>query len=66
MTITLKRSYNVGKIETNILRKIMKEFLLLCTTYTHFTFSRDVFIPLDGVVMGPLLGPLLANVFMCS
>ena len=55
-----------GKIETNIPRNIMKELLLLCTKHLHFTFNGDNYIQLDGVAMGSPLGPLLANVFMCS
>ena len=55
-----------GKIETNIPRNVMKELLLLCTKHLHFTFNGDNYIQLDGVAMGSPLGPLLANVFMCS
>ena len=44
----------------------MEEFLLLCTKHVNFTFNGDIYIHLDGVAMGSPLGPLLANVFLCS
>ena len=66
ISIILRKIYDEGKIETNIPRNVMKELLLLCTKHVHFTFNRDIFIHLDGVAMGSPLGPLLANVSMCS
>ena len=44
----------------------MKELLLLCTKYVHFTFNGDIYIQLDGVTMGSPLGPFLANTVTCS
>ena len=64
ISIILQKIYDEGKIETNIPRNEMKELLLLCTK--HITFNGDIYIQLDGVAMGSPLGPLLANVFMCS
>ena len=61
----LRKIYDEGKLETNIPRN-MKELLPLCTKHVHFTINGDIYIRLDGVAMGSPLGPLLANVFMCS
>ena len=44
----------------------MKELLLLCPKYVHFTFNGDTYIKLDGVAMVTPLGPFSANVFMYS
>ena len=30
----------------------------------HFTFNNETYIKVDGVAMGSLLGPVLANIFM--
>ena len=38
----------------------MKELLLLCTKNVHFTCNGQI----DGVAMGFLLAPLLADIFM--
>ena len=66
ISIVLRKIYDEGKIETNIPRNVMKELLLLCTKHVHFTFNGDIYIQSDGVAMASPLGPLLANVFMCS
>ena len=42
----------------------MKELLILCTKNVHFTFNNETYIPVDGVVMGSTLGPVLAKIFM--
>ena len=66
ISIIVRKIYDEGKIETDIPRNVMKELLLLCTKHVHLTFNGDIYIQLDGVAMGSPLGPLLANVFMCS
>ena len=62
----LRKIYDEGEVETNIPRNGMKELLLLCTKHVHFTFTGDIYIQLHGVAIEAPLGPLLANVFMCS
>ena len=42
----------------------MKELLLLYTKNIHFTFNGQIYIQVDGVAMGPPLGPLLADILM--
>ena len=51
ISIILRKIYDEGKIQTNILRNIMKELLLLCTKHVQFTFSGGIYIQLDGVAM---------------
>ena len=64
--IILNKIYDEKKIETNIPRNIMKDLLYLCTKHVHFTSNGKIHIQIDGVAMGSLLGPLLANIFMIS
>ena len=40
------------------------EKLVLCTKNVHFTFRYVFCLQTDGIAMGPLLGPLLAGIFM--
>ena len=44
----------------------MNDLLCLCTKHVHFTYSRHIYIQIDGVAMGSPLGPLLAKTFMIS
>ena len=62
--IILKRIYINKEITTNIPKQEMKELLFLCTKNVHFTFNNQIYIQLDRVAMGSLLGPVLANIFM--
>ena len=62
--IIFKRIYINKEITTNIPKQEMKELLFLCTKNVHFTFNNQIYIQLDGVLMGSPLGPVLANIFM--
>ena len=42
----------------------MKKLLTICTKNVQFSFNNDIYIQVDGVVMGSPLGPVLANIFM--
>ena len=42
----------------------MRDLLLLCTKYVHFTFEGKIYIQIDRVAMGSLLAPVLADIFM--
>ena len=44
----------------------MKKLLTLCTKNVHFTLNNEIYARNDGVAMGYLLGPILANVFMVN
>ena len=39
----------------------MKELLTICTNNVHFSFNNDIYIQ---VLMGSLLGPIIANIFI--
>ena len=38
--------------------------LIRCTKNFHFTFNEEVYKQTDGVAMGSLLGPVIADIFM--
>ena len=42
----------------------MKELLYLCTKNIHFSFDNNTYFQNDGIAMGPLLVPILANISM--
>ena len=45
----------------------MKELLLVCTTENPFkTPNGELFLQIDGVSMGNLLGPLFASFYMSN
>ena len=44
----------------------MKKLLSICTKNVHFSFNNNIYIQIDGVVMGSPLGPVLANIFMAE
>ena len=44
----------------------MKKLLLLCTQEVPFTFNEEIYMQVDGVMMGSPLGSLFANIFMCE
>ena len=42
----------------------MRELLYLFTKNTHFTLNNKMYLQVDVVAMGSLLGPVLTNIFM--
>ena len=62
ISIILNRIYNNREINTDITRREMKELLYLCTKKVHFSFDNNIYLQNDGVAMGSLLGPILANI----
>ena len=48
----------------NITIKELKKLFLLATSQTHFFFYSKFYNQIDGVAMGSLLAPVLANIFM--
>ena len=48
----------------NITKKELKKLFLFATSQTHFIFNSKFYNQIDGVAMGSLLAPVLANIFM--
>ena len=42
----------------------MKKLSILCTNNVHFSFNNEIYIQIDGVAMGSLLGCVMVNAFM--
>ena len=42
----------------------MRELLYLYTRNAHFTLNSKTYLQVDGVAIGSLLDPALANIFM--
>ena len=47
----------------NITKKELKKLFVFATSQTHFIFNSKFYGQIDGVVMGSLLAPVLANIF---
>ena len=62
--LTLRRIYGDKEIVTEISRKDMKNLLMLCTKYVHFSFGNNIYQHKDGVAMRSPLGPVLAGIFI--
>jgi hypothetical protein len=59
------RNIDPEKYPPNIPENYMKSLLLLCTTECPFySPDRSVFKQIDGVSMGCVLGPTMANFYM--
>ena len=48
----------------NITKKELKKLFLFAASQTHFIFNSKFYNQFDGVAMGSLLAPVLANTFM--
>ena len=48
----------------NITKKEFKILFLFATSQNHFIFNSKFYNQIDGVAMGSLLAPVLANIFM--
>ena len=59
INIILKQIYDQRELETKILRKEMKNFLLLCTEKVHFSYDNKLYSQKDGIAMGSPLGPVI-------
>ena len=64
INLIIKKIYDNHEINTNISRKEMKDFFILCTKNVHFSLDGQIYIQCDGVAMGSPLGPVLAGIFM--
>ena len=52
--------------QLNITQDDLVELLRVATKHQLFQFNGHLYEQIDGVAMGSPLGPLMANVFMCS
>ena len=50
--IIIRRIYEFKEIDTRITKNEMRELILLCTKYVHFTFNGETFTQVGGVAMG--------------
>ena len=62
--IILKCIYKNKEINASISKKDVKDMLILCTKSDNFSMNGDIYLQIDGVVMGSPLGPVLAGIFM--
>ena len=64
--IIIKKVYKEKRIKTKIKADKLRALLYLCTKEGHFTFNDEIYVQVDGVMMGSPLGSLIANIFMCE
>ena len=50
----------------NLPKEVGRTLLQSATKQSHFIFDGKYYDQIDGVAMGSPLGPILANIFMCS
>ena len=58
------RIYEKKEFVSNLSSREMRELLYLLTKNVYFMFNNKIYIQNDSVVMGSLLGSVLANMFM--
>ena len=56
--------YEKHEITAVFTKNEMKKLLTICTKNVHFSFNNDIYVQIDGVVMGSPLGSVIANIFM--
>ena len=61
-----KNNWFNEKNKLNIKKTDLIKLLTLATKHRLFQFNGKLYEQVDGVAMGPPLGPLMANAFMCS
>ena len=64
--IIINKVYKEKRIKTKIKENKLRALLYLCTKEGHFTFNDEIYVQIDGVMMGSPLGSLIANIFMCE
>ena len=66
MDVILRRIYREKDIVANMTLNELKELLLLTTKNVRFSFNGQFYLQKDGVAMGFLLGPVIADIFMVA
>ena len=56
--------YNDHSISTNLKKRSLKKLILDTCTKTAFLFNNIIYEQKDGVSMGYVLGPVMANIIM--
>ena len=56
--------YNDHSISTNLKKRSLKKLILDTCTKTAFLFNNIIYEQKDGVSMGSVLGPVMANIIM--
>ena len=64
VNIILDRVYDQKLIKTTLLKKVLKKLILDTCQKTAFTINNIIHERKDGLSMGALLGPVLANIIM--
>ena len=64
--VILRRIYREKDIAANMTLNELKELLLLTTKNVRFSFNGQFYLQKDGVAMGFLLGPVIADIFMVA
>ena len=62
--IILKKVYDDNLISTKLKRDTLKKLLKDCSMKTPLLFNGELYNQIDGVSIGSLLGPTLANILM--
>ena len=60
--IIIKKIYEKHEITTAFKKHEMKKLLTIRTKNLHFSFNNDIYIQINGVVMGSPLGSVIANI----
>ena len=65
--IILKRIYDERELETKVLQKEMKDFLLLTTKNVHFPYDNKLYTQKNGVAVRSPLEPVVTRILkeMC-
>ena len=64
--ICIGNLYNGNKNSPNMPKNDFRNFLNIATKESSFKCNNKYYNKVDGVAMGSPLGPVLANIFMCS
>ena len=64
--IRVDNLYNDNENLPNIPKHDFRNLINIANKESLFTFNNTYYKQVDGVAMGSLLGPAIANIFMCS